>query len=101
MLLKQKLEKLSPLLIMFVLSMILQGCSTTAPSQIKFPPVPQTLMSPAPTLKPLANNQNQLSDLLENSAENYGKFYDLKAKFEAWQIWYTEQKSIMESLNAK
>lgn len=53
-------------------------------------------MSPAPNLKKLESNN--ISDLLINANENYGKFYELKEKYLAWQDWYNSQKKIFENI---
>lgn len=56
-------------------------------------------MENAPILTPLTENEIQLSDILYNATENYGKFYELKARYTAWQEWYIKQKTIYENVN--
>ena len=51
-------------------------------------------MRPAPNLEKLESNN--ISDLLFNANENYGKFYELKERYLAWQEWYKSQKEIYE-----
>lgn len=56
-------------------------------------------MEPAPSLTPLDQNDINLSDLLDNVAENYGKYHELSIKYSAWQEWYNKQKTVFENLN--
>lgn len=53
-------------------------------------------MEPAPNLEELQSNK--ISDLLINVNENYGKFYELKEKYTAWQKWYETQKELFNSI---
>jgi hypothetical protein len=55
-------------------------------------------MQPAPVLKPITQNDTDLSDLLENANENYGNYYELKERYIAWQEWYTAQREIFEDI---
>ena len=55
-------------------------------------------LTPAEELQTLSDDKNNLSDLLENSTNNYAKYYSLKEKYQAWQQWYDSQKKIWESL---
>jgi hypothetical protein len=63
-----------------------------------WPEVPNSLQEPAPDLKALPENKKTLTDLIENVNENYGSYYELKEKYEAWQDWYKTQKKIYESI---
>lgn len=56
-------------------------------------------METAPLLTPLGQNDTELSDLLDNVAENYGKYHELSLKYTAWQNWYKKQKEIFNELN--
>ena len=78
--------------------MILPGCSTTVPLKANFPEVPTQLMEPAPELKPVPADKKEFSDLLENVNENYGTYYDVRERFNAWIEWYKTQKEIFESV---
>jgi hypothetical protein len=78
--------------------MILPGCSTTVPLKVKFPQVPQQMMEPAPELKPVPADKKQFSDLLENVNDNYGTYYEIREKYNAWIEWYTIQKRIFEEV---
>ncbi len=55
-------------------------------------------MEPAPVLKPLSNDKKTLADLLENANENYGLYYELQDRYNAWQLWYKQQKQIFDSV---
>jgi hypothetical protein len=65
---------------------------------MSWPAVPTSLTEPAPDLTPLPENKKTLADLLENVNQNYGSYYELKEKYEAWQEWYNSQKKIYESV---
>jgi len=56
------------------------------------------LMEPASNLNPLTEDKKTLTDLIENANENFGKYYQLKEKYEMWQEWYNTQKKIYESV---
>ena len=55
-------------------------------------------MEPAPVLKPLSENKKTLADLLQNVNENYGLYYELQDRYNAWQLWYKQQKQIFDSV---
>ena len=86
--------------LMFLGVFMLSGClATTKPIVMPdFPQAPADLLTPAEELQPLPDDKNNLSDLLENSTNNYAKYYSLKEKYQAWQQWYDSQKKIWESL---
>jgi hypothetical protein len=63
-----------------------------------FPEAPANLLEPASNLQPLPEDKKSLADLIENANENYGTYYQLKSKYEAWQEWYNSQKTIYESV---
>jgi hypothetical protein len=81
-----------------ILLLGLSGCSTAVPVTVKFPEAPDVLLIPAPALKPLAADKHQLSDLLENINENYGTYYEIREKLQAWQYWYKTQKNIYDKI---
>jgi hypothetical protein len=76
--------------------LLLSGC-TAIPTVPAFPKPPTSLDVPA-RLKPIAADTTELSILLDNAAENYGTYYELKVKYEAWLEWYTKQKKIFEEI---
>jgi hypothetical protein len=77
---------------------MLNACATVVPVTMKFPQAPETLMTPAEPLIPLDKNKKQLSDLIDNASYNYGNYYELEAKYKAWQEWYNSQKKIFEEV---
>ncbi len=83
-----------------LLSLLLVGCSTTVvPVTMKFPDASPSLMTPAPDLNKLPTDKKvELSDIIKTTNENSKLYYELKIKYEAWQEWYKEQKSIADEL---
>jgi hypothetical protein len=65
---------------------------------MKWPAAPAELQQPADNLTPLPADKKTLADLIENANENYGTYYQLKERYEAWQQWYDAQKKIYESV---
>jgi hypothetical protein len=63
-----------------------------------WPEAPANLLEPASNLQPLPEDKKTLTDLIENANENFGTYYQLKSKYEAWQEWYNSQKKIYESV---
>jgi hypothetical protein len=56
------------------------------------------MMEKAPELKPVPADKKQFSDLLENVNDNYGTYYEIREKYNAWIEWYTIQKRIFEEV---
>lgn len=82
-----------------ILAMFLSACANTvAPVMPSWPTAPTDLQTPAPELTPLGPDQRNLSDLIENSNDNYTQYYILKEKYEGWQSWYDSQKKIWDGL---
>ena len=65
---------------------------------MKWPEAPQEIQQPSSDLKALPEDKKNLTDLLENVNENYGTYYQLKEKYEAWIEWYNTQKKIFEGV---
>lgn len=84
--------------ILIISLLILSGCTTAVPVTVKFPEVPSVLLEPAPLLKPLDTNKQQLSDILENANGNYGTYYEIREKLNGWQDWYKAQKEIYDKI---
>lgn len=86
--------------LILILSVLLAGCSTTAvPVVMKFPDAPPSLMTPAADLNKLPTDKKiELADIIKTTNENAKLYYELKIKYEAWQEWYKEQKSIADQL---
>ena len=85
--------------IILVSLFLLSACaSSKAPIVLKWPEAPADLQQPAAELTPLAPEQRNLSDLIENSNKNYTQYYILKEKYEGWQNWYNSQQKIWQGL---
>jgi hypothetical protein len=83
-----------------LLSLLLAGCSTTVvPVTMKFPDAPPSLMTPVSDLNKLPTDKKiEMTDIIKTTNENSKLYYELKIKYEAWQEWYKEQKSIADEL---
>lgn len=78
---------------------LLTACAgNRAPIIPTWPTVPADLQQPAAELTPLEPEQRNLSDLIQNSNENYTQYYLLKDKYEGWQNWYNTQQKIWQGL---
>jgi hypothetical protein len=78
--------------------LVLTGCATSVPVKMGFPQVPEALDKPCERLLPLAADKKELSDLLENTNDNYAKAKECYAKNQAWQEWYDTQRKIFEEV---
>ena len=78
--------------------LLLTGCATSVPVTMSFPQRPEALEKPCDRMEPLAANKKELSDLLENTTDNYAKAKECNAKVTAWQEWYETQKKIFEEV---
>ena len=85
-------------IIALMLSAVLSGCETTVPVERKIPEAPAKLLEPAPELKLLPPETKELSALIDNANENYHSFRVLREHYEAWQLWYKEQKENFDSV---
>ena len=78
--------------------LLLTGCATSVPVTMGFPQLPEALEKPCDRMEPLAADKKELSDLLENTTDNYAKAKECNAKVTAWQEWYETQKKIHENI---
>ena len=78
--------------------LLLTGCATSVPVTMSFPQVPDALAKPCDLLLPLDANKKELSDLLENTTDNYAKAKECHAKSKAWLEWYETQRKIFEEV---
>jgi len=78
--------------------LLLTGCATAIPVKMSFPQLPEALAKPCDRLLPLDPSKKQLTDLLENTVDNYAKAKECYAKNQAWQEWYATQKQIYEDV---
>lgn len=76
---------------------LLTGCATSVPVQMKFPEVPTVLMEKCPELKFLSEDA-RLSDVAKTVSNNYTTYYECALKVESWIGWYQAQKVIYESV---
>ena len=82
----------------FLLALILAGCSTTTPVARKFPEAPGTLaQTSCPNLQKL-QEEAKLSDISKTVSVNYGTYYECAVKLDAWIDWYKIQREIFESV---
>jgi len=82
-----------------MLPMLLAGCVTTAtPVKRSFPAVPAEFMEPAPELKELRPDTQDLDALIINANNNYSLYREVESRLEDWQQWYQEQKKIFDSV---
>lgn len=86
--------------LILICSLLLAGCSTTVvPVTMKFPDAAPSLMTPAKDLNKLPTDKKiEMADIIKTTNENAQLYYELKIKYEAWQEWYKEQKSIADEL---
>ena len=78
--------------------LLLTGCATSVPVTMSFPQAPEALSKPCDLLLPLDPSKKELSDLLENTADNYAKAKECHAKSKAWLEWHETQRKIFEEV---
>ena len=84
---------------LFLISLLLlTGCATSVPVTMSFPQVPDALSKPCDLLLPLDITKKDLTDLLENTTDNYAKAKECHAKSKAWLEWYETQRKIFEEV---
>ena len=79
--------------ILFLVVLLMSGCSVYKPLVPKFPDIPVELQIKCPQLESIEKEQVYLSDLMKTVTKNYTKYYTCAELVEAWQDWYTKQKS--------
>ena len=82
------------ILLFFVLTMTTGCASTTVPVTMNFPESPEPLMMEPEKLEPLPEDAKEMTDLLENSTVNYGKYRELQLKYLQWQRWYDTNRRL-------
>jgi hypothetical protein len=77
---------------------LLTGCLFKQPVPIKqvWPDVPKELLDACPDLKLVDPKTDKLSDIIGVVSDNYGTYYECKAKVDDWIVWYNGQKKIYE-----
>lgn len=86
------------LILLFVLVIMLAGCSTLFPARQEFPAAPQVLMERCPDLMTIDDGKNTLRDMLKIVIQNYALYYQCAEKTQGWQEWYNNQKKIYENI---
>jgi hypothetical protein len=81
-----------------VLSLFLSACSTVVPVHRNFPEADPMMLEPAATLEKLPEDTTELDKLIQNAADNYGKYRELAIRHEMWQKWYQQQKENFEKV---
>lgn len=82
-------------LVVAILVIVLTGCaSTTVPVTMNFPQAPEPLMMEPERLDPLPEDSKEMTELLENSTVNYGKYRELQIKYQLWQRWYNTNRRL-------
>ena len=76
--------------------LFLIGCASTktVPVTMNFPQAPEPLLMESEKLETLPEDATQLSEILDNSTVNYGKYRELQLKYEQWQRWYDSNRLI-------
>lgn len=75
--------------------LMLSGCITVKHA---FPTPPELLTERCPNLTQLAENEEQLTELLKVVTKNYSLYYDCAAKHELLVKWINEQKAIHDAV---
>jgi hypothetical protein len=85
--------------LIIISALLLTACATGKTNVMpKWPEAPADLQQPAAELTPLPSDKRNLSDLIDNSNDNYAQYYILKEKYEGWQNWYKSQQQIWQGL---
>ena len=82
----------------FVMVLLLAGCSTVVPVARHFPDVPADLQKKCEDLKTIEGNKVSVLDLMRTVVENYKLHYECSNRTEAWQDWYKVQKEIFDEV---
>jgi len=85
------------LLTVLVTIMLLAGCVTT-PVVREFPAIPPSLQTTCPELIIITEANPQFSQVLTVVTENYALYNECRALSQAWQQWYSEQRTIFEGV---
>jgi inorganic pyrophosphatase len=84
--------------LIFILAVVLAGCSTPVPVKPKFPEVPQALKERCENLKKIEGDKVAITEMLKVVIHNYTLYHECSTKVEGWQEWYNAQKKIYESI---
>lgn len=81
---------------LLILPFLLAGCLAT-PVKRNFPEVPQELKAACPDLQKV-KPEAKLSDVVTTVSSNYTQYHECRAKVDAWNDWYKNQKEIFDSV---
>lgn len=81
---------------LLILPFLLAGCLAT-PVKRNFPEVPPELKIACPDLQKVKDDA-KLSDVISTVSTNYTQYHECRAKVDAWNDWYRNQKDIFESV---
>lgn len=86
-------------LAILLVPLFLSGClATSSPIIVKFPDANKELMQSCPDLKTVDESTTKFTEVLDVVIDNYGEYYNCKAKVEDWIFWYNEQKKIFDKV---
>ena len=82
--------------VIIAMMFILSGCASTktVPVTMNFPQAPEPLLMEPEKLETLPEDATQLSEILDNSTVNYGKYRELQLKYKQWQRWYDTNRKL-------
>jgi len=83
--------------LILISALFLTACATSVPVTMKFPGIPDELLTACPDLQQQAPTE-KLSEVLVTVSKNYSQYHECRAKVDAWITWYTSQKQIYESV---
>jgi hypothetical protein len=81
---------------LLILPFLLAGCLAT-PVKRNFPEVPAELKVACPDLQKVKDDA-KLSDVISTVSTNYTQYHECRAKVDAWNEWYKNQKEVFDSV---
>lgn len=81
---------------LLLLPFLLAGCLAT-PVKRNFPEVPAELKVACPDLQKVKDDA-KLSDVISTVSTNYTQYHECRAKVDAWNEWYKNQKQVFDSV---
>ena len=82
--------------LILVTALLITGC-TSVPVVVKFPDVPNDMLTTCPDLKQTPET-TKLSEVLPSVVDNYGQYYACQDNVDSWIEWYNSQKKIFDSV---
>ena len=82
--------------LILVTALLITGCASV-PVVVKFPDVPNDMLTTCPDLKQTPET-TKLSEVLPSVVDNYGQYYACKDNVDSWIDWYNSQKKIFDSV---